>query len=47
MLGVHKSWVEKEARADRIPHVRLGKYVRFEADALVAWWRAQARGPKP
>lgn len=44
-LGVPKSWVLAEARADRIPHVRLGRYVRFEPDELEAWWRGRRRGP--
>jgi excisionase family DNA binding protein len=45
LLGVPPSWVAAEARADRIPHVRLGRYVRFEGDQLEAWWRSRARGP--
>jgi excisionase family DNA binding protein len=45
LLGVPESWVLAEARADRIPHVRLGRYVRFEADELRDWWRSRARGP--
>ena len=32
ILGVPKTWVLAEARADRIPHVRLGRYVRFEPE---------------
>jgi hypothetical protein len=34
-----------EARADRIPHVRLGRYVRFDGEQLEAWWRERSRGP--
>jgi excisionase family DNA binding protein len=45
-LGVPKSWVLAEARADRIPHVRLGKYVRFDPRELEVWWRSRARGPR-
>lgn len=45
LLGVPATWILAEARADRIPHVRLGRYVRFDADELAAWWRARARGP--
>jgi excisionase family DNA binding protein len=45
LLNVPKSWVLAEARADRIPHVRLGKYVRFEEDELRAWWASRRRGP--
>lgn len=45
LLGVPKSWVLAEARADRIPHVRLGRYVRFEPEELRAWWSKRRRGP--
>jgi len=46
LLSVPKTWVLAEARADRIPHVRLGRYVRFEADALEEWWAQRRRGPQ-
>jgi hypothetical protein len=42
---VPHTWLLAEARADRIPHVKLGKYVRFDADELEVWLRARARGP--
>jgi excisionase family DNA binding protein len=45
LLDVPKSWVLAEARAGRIPHVRLGRYVRFEPDDLRAWWREKRQGP--
>jgi hypothetical protein len=45
LLSVPASWLRAEARKDRIPHVRLGRYVRFEAPELEAWWRARRRGP--
>jgi excisionase family DNA binding protein len=45
LLGVPKTWVLAEARADRIPHVRLGRYVRFEPAQLESWWEARRRGP--
>jgi excisionase family DNA binding protein len=45
LLNVPKSWVLEQARQDRIPHVRLGHYVRFELDELRAWARSQRRGP--
>ena len=45
LLKVPKTWVLQEARAGRIPHVRLGRYVRFEADELRVWWRIHRRGP--
>jgi excisionase family DNA binding protein len=46
LLGVPKSWVMAEARADRIPHVKLGRYVRFDAGELEDWWKGRARGPR-
>lgn len=46
LLGVPKTWVLAEARADRIPHVRLGRYVRFEPVQLETWWQARRRGPQ-
>jgi excisionase family DNA binding protein len=46
LLSVPASWVLAQARADRIPHVRLGRYVRFSPDELEAWWRARVRGPQ-
>lgn len=45
LLSVPASWVLAEARANRIPHVRLGRYVRFSADELEEWWRARMSGP--
>ena len=47
LLGVPASWVLAQARAERIPHVRLGRYVRFEPEELRAWWRGRRRGPGP
>ena len=45
LLAVPKSWVYAEARAGRIPHVRLGRYCRFPEDALESWVRGSERGP--
>jgi excisionase family DNA binding protein len=38
-LGVRTDWVWAQARAGRIPHVRLGRYRRFRESALEAWFR--------
>ena len=46
LLGVPASWVLAEARADRLPHIRLGRYVRFDADKVLAWAAARSRGPR-
>jgi hypothetical protein len=45
LLGVPHTWVLEEARHDRLPHIRLGRYVRFEPDELLAWAHHRARGP--
>ncbi len=45
LLNVPASWVLAQARADRIPHVRLGRYVRFDAAELQIWWQTRRRGP--
>jgi excisionase family DNA binding protein len=45
LLNVPATWVLAEARADRIPHVRLGRYVRFDAGELQVWWQGRRRGP--
>jgi len=47
MLNVPKSWVLAQAREQKISHVRLGRYVRFDAEALREWAREATRGPHP
>lgn len=37
LLGVPHTWVLAQARARRIPHHRLGHYVRFRQSDLEAW----------
>ncbi len=46
LLSVPESWVRAEARADRIPHVRLGRYVRFDGDELGDWINRRKQGPR-
>lgn len=36
-LRVTRGWVYAETRARRIPHVRLGRYVRYRRSAVEAW----------
>ena len=45
LLGVPHTWLLEQARHDRIPHVRFGRYVRFDEEALAEWWQARLRGP--
>jgi excisionase family DNA binding protein len=37
LLGVPHTWVLEQARAGRIPHHRLGHYVRFDVEDLTRW----------
>lgn len=37
MLRVTPAWVYAETRANRLPHVWLGRYVRYRKAAIVAW----------
>jgi excisionase family DNA binding protein len=36
-LGMRTDWVWAQARAGRIPHVRLGRYRRVRASTIEAW----------
>lgn len=37
LLGIPYTWLLAQARAGRIPHHRLGHYVRFNPDDLKEW----------
>src|ERR1039458_8289365 len=37
LLRVTKAWVYAETRAQRIPHVPLGRYVRYRQSAVIEW----------
>jgi excisionase family DNA binding protein len=37
LLQVTPAWVYAETRRRRIPHIRLGRYVRYRRFALQAW----------
>ena len=41
-LAVPKSWVLEQARNDAIPHLRLGRYVRFSWPAIERWLEEEA-----
>jgi len=46
-LGVTPQWVWAQARAGRMPHVRLGRYRRFRESAVEAWLDELEVGPHP
>ena len=43
LLQVTCSWVYAETRRRRIPHLRLGRYVRYRRSALTAWMEDMER----
>ena len=43
-LGMRTDWVYREVRAGRLPHIRLGRAVRFRRDSIEAWLAARERG---
>jgi excisionase family DNA binding protein len=44
MLSVPVTWVRAETRAGRMPHLALGRYKRYDRDAVVAWLETQRAG---
>jgi excisionase family DNA binding protein len=45
VLRVTRAWVYAETRAGRLPHVRLGRYVRYRRSAITAWIDAIEASP--
>jgi excisionase family DNA binding protein len=37
LLAVPVSWVRQATRSGALPHIRLGRYVRYERDAIRTW----------
>jgi excisionase family DNA binding protein len=46
LLGVPHTWLLAQARAGRIPHHRLGHYVRFNPEDLNRWLAETRSGPR-
>jgi len=46
-LGVPASWVRESARSGAIPHIRLGRYVRFDLADVEAWLEECKRPGRP
>ncbi len=44
LLAVPLSWVREATRDGRLPHLKLGRYRRYQAAALEAWLADQQRG---
>ena len=46
-LSVPISWIYSRTRIkgdDQIPHIRCGKYVRFDIDSVMDWLKKKERG---
>ena len=46
-LRVKVSWLYERTRTNEVPHLKLGKYLRFDEDELQAWaaqFRRDGRG---
>lgn len=44
ILGVSTRWVNDRTRSGEIPHVRLGRYVRYQREQVEAWISSLAAG---
>jgi excisionase family DNA binding protein len=44
LLRVPVSWLYERTRTNSVPHVKLGKYLRFDRDELTAWIDELRRG---
>jgi excisionase family DNA binding protein len=45
LLNVPLSWVREATRAERLPHLKLGRYRRYHPDTIQAWLREQTGRP--
>ena len=45
LLAVPESWVREATRANRLPHLKLGRYRRYQQTAIEAWLHDQQAGP--
>lgn len=45
LMRVTRAWVYAETRRDALPHLRLGRYVRYRRSAIDAWMITVERGP--
>lgn len=43
-FNVPVSWVYLKAETGELPHIKLGRYLRFHADEIEAYLSAQRRG---
>jgi excisionase family DNA binding protein len=46
LLGVPPRWLLEQARQRKVPHHKLGRYVRFDLDDLIKWLDETKRNPR-
>lgn len=46
LMRVTRAWVYSETRRNALPHLRLGRYVRYRRSAIEAWMLTIERGPR-
>ena len=46
-LGLPVSWVRQSTRSGAIPHVKLGRYVRYDLEDVAAWITACKQPGRP
>lgn len=44
LLSVPERWVREHTRSDLIPHVQLGRYIRYRPERVRDWLDEQERG---
>jgi excisionase family DNA binding protein len=44
LIGMGTDWIYAQVRADRIPHLKLGRFVRFRAESIDQWICELERG---
>jgi excisionase family DNA binding protein len=47
LLAVPTSWVREATRDGRLPHLKLGRYRRYQPEQIEAWLAHQHAGPEP
>lgn len=44
ILKMTPDWIYAQVRAGRLPHIRLGRFVRFRRESIEAWLESAERG---
>lgn len=46
LLNVPESWVREATRNNQLPHLRLGRYRRYQPAIIHAWLNSHHTGPR-